>query len=234
MYRCTSRIFTTSSNDCRLHRLSQGCWQTRPVEAGSGLSISTDSNASSRRPSWNNSRKRGMFIRSGQLSRKEIRQAPGTASPAPSCQDMVLVFVAEVPEGCQDRIRGRLPETAYREHARIMRASSSSVSRCLFRPTPIGDRIENPQCLIEPDSAGHALSARFRVSEFNEVSRYIHHAIVFIHHHHSARTHDRANLRQAFVIDWRVNISAGMQPPDGPPVWTASTRRPLAAPSPMS
>ena len=34
MKRCTSRMFTTSSKDWRRQRLSQGCWQTRPVEAG--------------------------------------------------------------------------------------------------------------------------------------------------------------------------------------------------------
>ena len=51
MRRCTSRMFTTSSKDWRRHLLSQGCWQTRPVDAGSGLSRMTDSNASSTRPS---------------------------------------------------------------------------------------------------------------------------------------------------------------------------------------
>ena len=49
MKRCTSRMLTASSTVWRRQRLSQGCWQTRPVEQGSGLSRMTDSNASSRR-----------------------------------------------------------------------------------------------------------------------------------------------------------------------------------------
>ena len=34
MKRCTSRMLTAWSSVRRRQRLSQGCWQTRPVEAG--------------------------------------------------------------------------------------------------------------------------------------------------------------------------------------------------------
>ena len=51
MKRCTSRMLTARRGSAGGSGLSQGCWQTRPVEAGSGLSMITDSNASSSRPS---------------------------------------------------------------------------------------------------------------------------------------------------------------------------------------
>src|SRR5262249_28260920 len=35
------------------------------------------------------------------------------------------------------------------------------------------------------------------------------HAVVFVHDNHAARTHDGAQLRQAFVVDWRVEHLAG-------------------------
>src|ERR1035441_2657703 len=55
-------MFTDSSMACRRQRLSQGCWQTRPVEDGSGLSMTTERNASSRRCSWKSCRKRGSVV----------------------------------------------------------------------------------------------------------------------------------------------------------------------------
>ena len=95
--RCTSRMFTDSSMPARRQRLSQGCWQTRPVEAGSGLSRITERNASSTRPSLYSCRKRGMFMCSGQeFSQGESARSSHTPARQRLRDDVVLELVAEV------------------------------------------------------------------------------------------------------------------------------------------
>src|SRR5579863_3182616 len=105
--------------------------------------------------------------------------------PAPFCEDMVLVFIPEMSQCRQDRIRCRLAKTAQGARANH---PCKLIERLelLRRSVPIGDRIQYSQGLVEPHPARHTLSARFRMREFNEVSRDIDHAIVFIHHDHSA------------------------------------------------
>src|SRR5208283_365961 len=54
-----------------------------------------------------------------------------------------------------------------------------------------------------------ALAARLVVGELDEELGDIHHAGVFIHNNHSARTHHRAHFLQALVIDGKIDELAG-------------------------
>ena len=56
----------------------------------------------------------------------------------------------------------------------------------------VGEGVQNAQRLIQADAAGDAFAAGFRVGEFDEVAGHVHHAVVFIHDHHAAGTHDGA------------------------------------------
>ncbi len=198
MKRCTSRMLTASSMPVRRQRLSQGCWQTRPVEAGSGLSITTDSKASSRRSSLYSWRKRGMFMCSGQLfSQGESARSSQTPARQRLRADVVLELVPEVPHGGQHRVGRGLPEAAQR---RVADHAAQLVQSCRGPPplpSPSVNAFRMLQRLVEAHAAGDALAAGLRVGELDEVARHVHHAVVFVHHHHAARAHDGAELAPA-------------------------------------
>ena len=52
--------------------------------------------------------------------------------------------------------------------------------------------------------------------EFDEVAGHIDHAVVFVHDHHAAGAHDGADLRQALVVDGRVEHLDGDAAAGGP------------------
>ena len=92
----------------------------------------------------------------------------------------------------------------HREVSRIMRPSSSSRSRSSFGALAVGELVQDAQGLVQADAAGDAFAAGFGVGELDEVAGDVHHAVVFVHHHHAAGAHDGAELRQRFVIHRRV------------------------------
>src|ERR1700752_3665843 len=65
---------------------------------------------------------------------------------------------------------------------------------------PFGDAIQNTHAFIQSDPARNAFSAGLRVSELDEVTGDINHAVVFVHHDHAAGAHDGTELRQIFVV----------------------------------
>ena len=71
-------------------------------------------------------------------------------------------------------------------------------------PGALRESIEDPQGFVQTNPARDALAARLGMGELDEVARHIHHAVLFIHDHHAARSHDRAQLRQAFIVDGRI------------------------------
>ena len=117
--------------------------------------------------------------------------------------DVVLVLVAEVADGGQHGIGRGLAQPAERrlaDHA----AQFVEQRHLLARSAARGDRGQDAQRLVQPHAAGHALAARLGVRELDKVARHIDHAVVFVQHHHAARSHDGAKLRQALVIDRRI------------------------------
>src|ERR1035441_9576206 len=66
-----------------------------------------------------------------------------------------------------------------------------------------GNCIECPQSLVQSYPARGAFTARLGMSEFDKVAGDIYHAVVFVHHHHATRAHDRADLRQALIVHLR-------------------------------
>ena len=123
---------------------------------------------------------------------------------------------AAVARGCGPRTRGgsaaswSAPDWApsgprpHSDMSRIMRPSSSSVVEIRLGRRPAREAVEESQRLVQADAAGDALAAGFRMGELDEVARHVHHAVVFVHHHHAAGAHDGAQLRQRLVVDRRV------------------------------
>ena len=81
---------------------------------------------------------------------------------------------------------------------------------------PLGEAVQHPQGLVQADAAGDALAAALRVGELDEVAGDVHHAVVFVHHDHAARAHDRAELRERLVVDRRVEHVGGDAAARGP------------------
>ena len=191
-----------------------GCWQTRPVEAGKGLSRMTDSKASSRRPSAVEREEAGNVHaqRATVLAGRE-REFLADAGAAAVGDNMVFVFVAEVADGGEHGIGRGLAERAERavaDHA----AQLVEKIEVLRGAAAGGDGVEDAQGLVEADAAGDAFAARLGVRELDEVAGHVDHAVVFVHDDHAAGAHDGADLGEAFVVDGGVehlhgNAAAG-------------------------
>ena len=120
----------------------------------------------------------------------------GLASPR---HNVVLELGAEVAQRGQHRIRRRLSQAAQRALAYVT-AQLIKQLQVMHRARAFGHAIQNPQGLIQSHPARNAFAARLGMRELDEVSLHVHHAVVFVHHNHAARSHDRAQLRQAFVV----------------------------------
>ena len=99
---------------------------------------------------------------------------------------------------------GALWPRPHSEVSRIMRPISSRAVEIRFRGAAAREGVQDAQRFVQPHAARHALAAGFRMGELDEVAGHVHHAVVFIHHHHAARAHDGAELRQRLVIHRRV------------------------------
>ncbi len=146
-----------------------------------------------------------MFMCSGQLfSHGRQRQVLADAGAAALGPNVVLELVRGNGACVVSTGLGAVWPSPHSDMSRIIRPSSSSVGQVLLAPLALGDAREDAQRLVQPDAAGHALAAGFRVGEFDEVAGDVDHAVVFVHHHHAARAHDGAELAQRLVIDRRV------------------------------
>ena len=99
---------------------------------------------------------------------------------------------------------GAVCPSPHSEHSRMYAAQFVEHFQVRLRARAFRDSVQDAQRLVQSHAARNALAARLGVGELDEVPRHIHHAVVFVHHHHAARAHDRAQLRQALVIHRRV------------------------------
>src|SRR5437016_5114848 len=60
-------------------------------------------------------------------------------------------------------------------------------------------------------TAGNAPSAGFVRVKMHDTARHVHHAGVFVHHHHAAGAHHAAGLGNRVVIHWQVDLVGGHQ-----------------------
>src|SRR3974390_1309760 len=79
----------------------------------------------------------------------------------------------------------------------------------------LGNAIQYAEALVQANPAWDALAAGLRVRELDEEPRDIHHAVVFVHDHHAAGTHDGAQLREVLVVDGRLKHLVGEAAPGG-------------------
>ena len=95
----------------------------------------------------------------------------------------------------------------------------------------LGDPRQDIEHVFGAKSAGRTLSTGFGLGEGQEEAGHIHHARVFIHHDHAARSHDGADLLQGAVVDGQVQVLLGYTASGGtahlyglefPSLWNAS------------
>ena len=118
-------------------------------------------------------------------------------------QHVVLELVPEVAQAGEHRVGRTLAQPAER-HVAGHAAELVELVEVLQRGRAVGEAVEHREGLVEAHAAGHALAARLGVGELHEVARDVDHAVVFVHHDHAARAHDRADLGQRLVVDGRV------------------------------
>ena len=134
----------------------------------------------------------------------------------------ISVLVAEVAQVLSTGFGAAWP----RPH-RLVRADHVAQ---LFEPLQVGRGRRAPRlirvrsrCMLHgAGAAGDALAARLVHAELHEVPGDVHHAGRLVHDDHAAGAHDRARRWPATRSRPACRAaSAGMQPPEGPPVCTA-------------
>ena len=145
-----------------------------------------------------------MFMCSGQLF---SHGASGSSLQTPARQRLARMWSSNSwrkwRRAVSTGVRRGLAKAAQRrvaDHA----AKFVELLQILLAALALRDARERAQRLVETDAAGRAPAAGFGAGEFDEVAGDVDHAVVFVHHHHAARAHDRAELAQRFVIDGRV------------------------------
>ncbi len=127
------------------------------------------------------------------------------AGMAPFFPDMFLILMPEVFQCGHDWIGGCLPKRTKRrifDHTAKQFKHGQIGSSTL----PPGDAGEDGKRLCQSFTARGAFATRLPGIEFEKVAGHIHHAVVLIHHHHTARPHDRSYAIQRFVVDRRRKI----------------------------
>ena len=138
----------------------------------------------------------------------ELQQLAANAGGTTFLHDVRQVFVAEIAQRGEHRVRRRLAQPAQAGVAdnRRQRLEFFDVGQFgLAGANPV----QNVEHLARADAAGRAFPARLVTAEFHEKPRNVHHARILVHHHHAARTHDRAELLQRLVVHALVEVLCG-------------------------
>ena len=139
--------------------------------------------------------------RAGALAgRMDQRRADARA--AVLVANVLDVFVAEMADGREHGVGGRLPQAAQR---RVLDHFAQ-----LDQPLDVGffalafaDAVEDFQHPLGAHAAGDALAARFFLDELQEEAGHVDHAAVLVHDDQAAGAHDRAEFGERFVVQGR-------------------------------
>ena len=118
---------------------------------------------------------------------------------------MVDIFLTEIPESGNNRVRSCLAERAEAGDLHVFRQLLDPVELLQSR-LALGDVVEHLQETVRSDPAGHTFAAGFLAGEFQIELRDIHHTGVFVHDDQSAGAHHGTDLREALVVDRCVNM----------------------------
>ena len=117
--------------------------------------------------------------------------------------DVGEVFIAEFADGAEHRVRGRTTQSAERRFFH-QRGESFELVEVFKLALALGDSLEDLEHSSGSFAAGRTLSTRLVLREGHEVMGDVDHAIVFVEDDHTTAAHDRAELAQRFVVDWRI------------------------------
>ena len=147
-----------------------------------------------------------MSIPTGQVCwQGDLNRAVQTAASQRWFLDVVLVFLAEIADGAQDRIRGRLAEAAEGGVLDDGRHLLEELDVALLA-LALGDVRQDLQHPLGPLAAGGALAAGFILAEVHEEAGHVDGAGVLVHDDQAAGTHDGAQFDHLLVIDGGVEV----------------------------
>ena len=94
--------------------------------------------------------------------------------------DVRNVFIAEMPDGGQHRVRRRLPQAAQRGILDLVAEIDQPLDVTFFA-FAFADAVEDLQHALGAHAARHALAARLVLDKVQEVARHVDHAGVLVH-----------------------------------------------------
>ena len=111
--------------------------------------------------------------------------------PALAVADMLQIFVIEIVQCGEHRVRRCLPQAAECSVLYHL-AEGGQRLQIIFRTAAFGYFIENLEKSLVPDAAWGAFPAGFFDCKIQIESRYRNHTVILVHHDHSAGTHHGA------------------------------------------
>ena len=142
---------------------------------------------------------RNVHVQRAAVFARRKRQLFADAGGTAMRHDVILEFVAEMTQGGEDGIRRGLAKSTKRAFTNVA-AEFVEKLEVMHGARAFGDAVENAQRFVETDTARNTFSAGLGVGELDEVAGDIDHAVVFIHDHHAAGTHDGAEPGKALVV----------------------------------
>ena len=142
------------------------------------------------------------------LEHGRVDQRRADARAAVLVADVLDVFLAEVADGGEHRVRGGLAQAAERRVLDHFAQVDQPLDVALFAPA-LADAVEDFQHPLGADAAGHALAARFLLDELEEEAGDVDHAAILVHDDQAAGAHDRAELGERLVVERHVEVLLG-------------------------
>ena len=117
--------------------------------------------------------------------------------------DVFCIFLPEVADCRENRVRGGLPQPAEGGVFNLL-AQFDQAFNIAFLTVTFGDTGENFEHPFGSDAAGSTLSAGLFLHEFEKVAGYVDHTGVVVHYNQSAGAHDGTEFAQRIVIQRNI------------------------------
>ena len=119
--------------------------------------------------------------------------------------DMGFIFIPEIAQRGQHRVRGGLSQTA---QGRVLHDIGPPFQGwdVILLAFSVADAGQHFQHFLGSHPAGSTLAAGFLHAEFHEESCHVHHAFVVIHDDHAAGTNDGPQPHDRFIIHRCVQV----------------------------
>ena len=122
-----------------------------------------------------------------------------------------MVFIPEITQGSEHRVRSGLTQTAQRSQGNGF-SQVFKKSQFRGRAAALGDISHDFKHTVNAHAAGYAFATGFVLEKRQEVPGNINHALTLIHHHHTAGADHGSGFGENVIVNRQVKFAGGQTP----------------------